>query len=95
MVTDTGASSGTGDVRPLNRPLPLPVQADDSGQPAVMKLRGRWLPVEEITDRWRIDDEWWRERPISRTYYSCTVDRGLKLTLFQDLLSKEWYLQRG
>ena len=34
------------------------------------------------------------EIPISRTYYECVVDQGLKVTVFQDIRSGRWYEQR-
>lgn len=72
----------------------MPVKTGDNEIPIAVKLRGRWLAVESVADRWRIDDEWWREQPVSRTYYECVVDQGLKVTVFQDIRSGRWYEQR-
>ena len=94
MVENTGATVGAGDVRPLNRPHPLAVKTNDDGQPVTVRVRGLWFEVEAIVDRWRIDDEWWREQPICRIYYECLVDQGLRATVFQDRISTQWYLQR-
>ena len=70
------------------------MKTGDNEIPIAVKLRGRWLAVESVADRWRIDDEWWREQPVSRTYYECVVDQGLKVTVFQDIRSGRWYEQR-
>jgi len=41
--------------------------------------------VERVRDRWRIDDEWWRERPIARLYYALLLEDGTFLTVYRDL----------
>ena len=48
-----------------------------------------------IQDRWRIDDEWWRERPISRLYYSLLLEDESLVTLYHDLINDKWFEQRG
>ena len=95
MVKDTRAPAGAGDIRALNRLHPLAVKTGDGGVPMSLRLRGRWVAVEEVIDRWRIDDEWWREQPICRMYYECAVDQGLRVTVFQDLVADQWSLQRA
>jgi hypothetical protein len=50
--------------------------------------------VETIRERWRIDDEWWRQ-PICREYRAVVLDDGRALTLFHDLMDGMWYAQRG
>jgi hypothetical protein len=49
-------------------------------------------PVIEILDRWRIDDEWWRQE-ISRLYYHVALEGGRLVTLFNDLIGGGWFLQ--
>ncbi|MFQ5861037.1 MAG: hypothetical protein ACE5IG_05760 [Dehalococcoidia bacterium] len=95
MVKDTRAQAGAGDVRALNRPSPVAVRVGEHGYPAELRLRGRWVAVESVADRWRIDDEWWRGRPVSRLYYECLIDQGLRVTVFQDLVTSQWYRQRS
>ena len=94
MVTNTGAKAGAGALRALNQPRLLAVKADEDGHPIGLKLRGRWVDVETVTDMWRLDDEWWRQQPVSRMYYECVVDQGIRATVFRDLVSGQWYLQR-
>ena len=95
MVKDTRATASAGDIRALNQPSSLAVKAEDSGVPSAIKLRRHWVTVEAVVDLWRIDDEWWREQPISRMYYECVVDQGLRVTVFCDLTNGEWYQQRS
>ena len=53
---------------------------------------GLATPVEKILDRWRIDDEWWRQE-ISRLYYHVALEGGRLVTLFNDLIGGGWFLQ--
>jgi hypothetical protein len=46
----------------------------------------------EISDRWRIDDEWWRKE-ISRMYFRVVLAGGRIVTVFQDLIEGGWFLQ--
>jgi hypothetical protein len=48
--------------------------------------------VEEVVERWRIDDEWWRKE-ISRMYHRVLLVDGRLMTVFQDLVEGHWYLQ--
>jgi hypothetical protein len=50
--------------------------------------------VAHVRDRWRVDDEWWRARPISRLYYALVLDDGTFLTLYRDLADASWREQR-
>lgn len=97
MVPDTRAALGTHALRPLSTPTSLSVRVDAAGQPLAVK-RGRWSSpraVARVQDRWRIDDEWWRERPVSRLYYTVVLEGDLLLTLYHDLLTDAWFEQRG
>jgi len=38
----------------------------------------------EITEIWRIAEEWWRPHPIQRTYYRLVLANGRPLTIFHD-----------
>jgi hypothetical protein len=51
--------------------------------------------VSAVQDRWRLDDEWWRERPISRLYYTLLLEDGRLLVVYHDLVLAEWYMQRA
>jgi len=93
VVTDTGATGGPGRVRPLNRPRPLRVEAGEDACPAAVWLSGRRCAVEAVLERWRIDDEWWRERPVSRLYYRLALADGRVVTVYRDLVSGRWWRQ--
>ena len=101
MVTDTGAQGGAGRIRQLNRPRPLRVETGEDGRPAAVWLSsgragvhpGRRYAVEAVLERWRIDDEWWRERPVSRVYYRLALADGRTITVYRDLVSGQWAQQ--
>jgi hypothetical protein len=54
----------------------------------------RALRVTRVTDVWEIVDEWWRDRPIARRYFSIVLEDGTCTTLFRDLSDGGWYAQR-
>ena len=96
MVSDPRAPLGARALRPLNGPLPIAVRADAEGRPLAVRRRGwsRGRAVARVQDRWRLDDEWWRERPISRLYYALVLDDGTLLTVYRDLVRAAWFEQR-
>ena len=85
------------ELRPLNAPTPLRVQTDEQGRIVAIWRQGRLTPrtIVSIQDRWRIDDEWWREHAISRLYYALVLDDGTLLTVYHDLQVDAWFEQRS
>ena len=79
-------------LRPLKSPYPVRVRTDDEGLPAEVHQRGKRLRVVAVRERWRIDDEWWRD-PISREYYALVLENGRPVVLFRDLVAGGWYGQ--
>jgi hypothetical protein len=73
------------------QPEPMEVIARD-GTPVMVQVRKRRLRVKEIANTWRVDEEWWR-RLISRLYFLLELESGVRLTVFQDLVSGGWYKQ--
>ena len=69
------------------------MEADGEGRPVSVTLSGRRLRVVAVQDAWRIDDEWWRERPVSRLYWQVALEDGRVVTLYRDLLQKSWWHQ--
>lgn len=84
------------ELRPLNAPSRLRVQLDAQGRVVSIWRQGRLAPrtIASVQDRWRIDDEWWRERAISRMYYALLLDDGSLVTVYHDLHADEWFEQR-
>jgi hypothetical protein len=92
MVADTGKTLHADTLKPVNLPEPLDVVEDAAGKPASVKLGRRFL-VDAIEEVWRVDDEWWRARALSRMYYAVILSSGRRLTLYRDLIDGRWYHQ--
>ncbi|HEX2173267.1 MAG TPA: hypothetical protein VHL09_12570 [Dehalococcoidia bacterium] len=71
---------------------PIKVRTGPGGLPVQVAWQGRWERIEGIGPRWRIADEWWR-RPIHRDYFR-VMTRSLIGEIYQDRLTKAWYLER-
>ena len=93
MVAHPRAAARAHRLRPLNQPKTIQAEADESGEPRVVVLGRERLAVTAVQDRWRIDDEWWRKRPVSRLYYSVLLEDGRIVTVFCDLVDGQWYGQ--
>ena len=86
-------ATATTTFRSLNLPVPIAVETDAQDEPAWVTWRGQRRAVAAIADRWRIDDEWWRN-PISRLYFTLTLADDQTLIVFHDLRTGRWYAQR-
>ena len=93
MVAHPRTPAGPHRLRPLREPRPIAVEADDEGRPAAVTLSGRRLAVVSVQDTWRIDDEWWRERPVSRLYFEVALEDGRTATVYWDLEVERWWRQ--
>lgn len=93
MVADTGAADGAGRLRPLNRPRPLRVETGEDDRPIAISLSNGRFAVEEVLEIWRIDDEWWRRRPLSRVYYRVLLEDGRTVVVYRDEASGRWWKQ--
>jgi hypothetical protein len=77
----------------LNTPRRITVEADDQARPAAVAFGRRRLAVEARHETWRIDDEWWRPKPVSRTYWRLVLEDGRTVDVYRDLLTNAWYRQ--
>ena len=95
LVKTSAFNSHRSELRPLNAPSPLRVQTDAEGRIVSILRQGRLTPrtIAAVQDRWRIDDEWWREHAIARMYYELILDDGTRLTVYLDLKADAWYEQ--
>src|SRR5688500_5981764 len=95
MVITARRATRSGPLRPLNVPHPNTVIASPSGKPRVVIRGRRRLMVASVRDHWRVDDRWWTESPVERSYYELELENGEVLTLFRDARApQEWYEQR-
>jgi len=93
MVKDSRTAVRTDRLRPLAGPRRIAVQADGRGRPRAVLYEGTLRDV-AVQDRWRIDDEWWRERPVSRMYFRLQLAEGRVITVYRDLAGGDWWEQR-
>ena len=90
MESDAGTADGARRLRPLNEPRLLAVRPDVDGAPLAIRTEA----VKSIEESWRVDDGWWREEHVSRRYWQVTLASGRTITVFQNLLTGQWYAQR-
>jgi hypothetical protein len=69
------------------------VKASEAGEPISVLVGTDWLDVRSIRSPWRVDQLWWRSKPINRRYYQVAPEDGSPLTVFHDLLTGEWFMQ--
>ena len=81
---------------PRHGAQPLARQAQRRSSPRTRDARR--YAVEAIEEIWCVAEEWWRERPVGRTYVRLLVDGGRSLTIYRDEAGLDgapaWYLQR-
>jgi hypothetical protein len=80
-------------LHPLHTPRRIRVEPTDIGEPAAVHLSGRRLVAEAVLERWRIDDEWWRDRPISRLYYRLLLEDGRTVDVYYAIRTGRWFRQ--
>ncbi len=82
-------------LKPLGQPKAVVVHTDERDEPTHVRIPGKPArQVAVVRERWRIDDEWWRQS-ISREYRTIVLDDGTVITLYHDLTDGSWYVQRG
>ena len=92
MVKDTGETLRAGACKPVNTPEPVVVEEDAEGWPLTIGEKRRQR-IDTIDDCWRLDDEWWRPRPVSRLYYAIHLASGREMVIYKDLATGKWYSQ--
>lgn len=77
----------------LPTPPTIEVETDDAGLPLRLRWRRWQADVEVICNRWRVDDDWWRQSVV-RDYYKVRLSDGTLCVIFRDLRANTWHLQR-
>lgn len=77
----------------LAAPQVINVTCDAHGTPVAVARRRRWVKVVSERERWRIDEEWWRQ-PICRRYHVLALADGTLLTVYLDRSTRQWFVQR-
>lgn len=71
----------------------IEVESDSLWTPLSFVWQGEVHPVEQVNERWRVDEEWWRGR-VWREYFILTTTTGLLVEMYHDLAAKTWFMQR-
>ena len=71
----------------------IEVRADGENQPLTFRWASQAHRVTEIANRWRVHTCWWRNE-IRREYFKVLTGLGVLCTLYHDLLTDHWYLER-
>lgn len=91
MVTNPRTTARADQLRPLNSPKPLAVIVAE-GRPSALVDGAEPITIDDILDRWAVDDEWWRA-PIRRRYYRVLVASGAVRTIYHDVVHDGWFEQ--
>ena len=91
MSTQTSAPD-TQLLQSLNPPRQVAVEAEE-GTPSAVHLSGHRIAVESVVEIWRIDDEWWRDKAVSRMYWRVVLEDGRVVDVYRDLASGKWWRQ--
>lgn len=75
-------------------PLRVTVAMGGDGRPVSYELGGQKSAVVAVDDTWREEREWW-SRPLRRDYFRVQLADGSLRKIFQDLVDREWYLDRS
>jgi len=89
VVANPRTPGGPRRLRPLNQPRSVVVKAGQDGAPLTVAGRA----VQAIIETWRIEDEWWRPQPVTRTYWRLLLEDGRTTDVYYDRLRKHWYRQ--
>jgi hypothetical protein len=78
-------------MRRLGTPAGAAVIAGPRGVPSA--LGG--VPVEAVSEDWVVEDRWWTGQPLRRRYFELVLADGRNVTVFRELGSEHWFLQRA
>ena len=76
----------------LDHPL-IQVETDALGTPLRLHLDGESHGEVGICNRWRVDDDWWREL-TARAYFKLVTRDGLLCVVYLDEMRGTWHLER-
>jgi hypothetical protein len=86
--------NGNDRLRALNVPRRVQVALNKDGLPiGLQDTAGNSRAIEDLGEIWRIDDEWWRV-PTHRRYVEAIIEGGKRVVLYEDLITREWWMQK-
>ena len=82
---------GTRALRGLANPEPARVVASPAGTPHAVITDGRRRLVVAVRDSWRVQDRWWTDHPVDRSYFDVVLEPGRPALLYRES-SGEWFI---
>ncbi len=67
------------------------MRAGEDGVPTALNHTA----VDSVREDWVVEDRWWTERPLRRRYFELVLADGRNVTVFRDLMSGRWSVQRA
>jgi len=77
----------------LPSPPIIEVATGADGEPVRLRWRRWQVKVDAVCNRWRVEDDWWRQE-VARDYYKIRTDDGTLCVIFRDRKQGTWHLQR-
>ena len=74
-------------LRRLSQVQPAQVEIGRDGNPARLDDR----PVEQIRERWVVEEGWWTDAPVRRAYAELVLADGGLAVVFEDLVGGGWH----
>jgi hypothetical protein len=74
-------------LRRLSQVQPAQVEVGRDGNPARLDDR----PVEQIRERWVVEEGWWTDAPVRRAYAELVLADGGLAIVFEDLAGGGWH----
>ena len=73
--------------------MPIHLQEDDEVRPAALVLDGMYKAVDSIDERCEVEEDWRKDNAVVRMYYRVTLQNGVQLTIFKNMVHGGWYRQ--
>ena len=74
-------------LRRLSLVQPAQVEIGPGGTPVRLDDR----PVEQIRERWVVEEGWWTDAPVRRAYAELVLADGGLAVVFEDLIGGGWH----
>jgi hypothetical protein len=74
-------------LRRLSQVQPAQVEIGSDGNPVRLDDR----PVEQVRERWVVEEGWWTDAPVRRAYAELVLADGGLAIVFEDLAGGGWH----
>ncbi|MCB0097815.1 MAG: hypothetical protein KDE46_18915 [Caldilineaceae bacterium] len=76
-------------------PQPIAITLSSQCRPLRLSWRQHIFVIEQITDEWRVETDWWLTGGVQRRhYFTVTTVQGALFVIYQDLLADQWFLEQ-